>query len=147
VSTAAPHPVDSGRPAAFAVVVTCIDGRIQETVQRDLRLRHRVDFVDVVTWPGVDAVLADDDGTAGLLAAIEVSLTAHDACCVVVAGHTDCAANPVDEATHESQVAAAVTRLSSRLGERAHVHGMLVDTAGGSLRPVAGAVTAGEGAS
>jgi hypothetical protein len=94
------------------VAVTCIDGRIQDAVREQLRARCGVQFVDTVTLPGPDSALAA--GLGGLEAtvdAIDVSLTAHDSGCVVVVGHTDCAANPVDDATHHDQVERAVRHL------------------------------------
>jgi carbonic anhydrase len=112
----------------FAVAVTCIDGRIQDAVRAQLRDRCGVEFVDAVTVPGADSALAEEatDVTA-TVAAVEVSLQAHDSSCVVVVGHTDCAANPVDTVTHEAQVAAAVRRLRRRLPE-ALVKGFVLDT-------------------
>lgn len=101
-------------PPRFAVAVTCIDGRVQDAVHGQVRTRCGVEFVDTVTLPGPDAALAaglDDLGPT--VDAIDVSLAAHDSSCVVVVGHTDCAANAVDDATHRTQVARAVEHLRS----------------------------------
>lgn len=118
----------TGSAPRFAVAVTCIDGRIQDAVRAQLRDRCGVEFVDAVTVPGADSALAGEDtDVTATVAAVEVSLQAHESSCVVVVGHTDCAANPVDAATHEAQVSAAVRRLRDRLPD-ALVKGFVLDT-------------------
>lgn len=45
--------------ATFAAAVTRIDGRIQRVVTDDLKARLGVDYVDIITEPGVDAALSE----------------------------------------------------------------------------------------
>lgn len=120
----------------FGVVVTCIDGRIQRAVQEGLRQWLEVDFIDVVTLPGADAVLAErPDEAPWVWHALQVSLVTHAAQRVVIVGHTDCAANPVTALAHSAQISQAVETLRDRLGV-VEVEGMLLDVATGSLDPV-----------
>lgn len=112
----------------FAVMLTCIDGRVHQPLTEWIRSRYGVDYADVVTEPGIDAVLAagSDHVRQALLDKICVSRLAHHSGWLVVAGHHDCAANPVDRATHELQTTAAVEFLRSAL-PRLDVVGVYVD--------------------
>lgn len=138
---------------SYAVAVTCIDGRIQDVVRTHLLEHCGVDHIDAVTVPGVDAAFAADDpsgaAVSAALEAVGISLDAHASTCVVVAGHTDCAANPVEADVHRAQVKASVEALRSRL-DGADVRGILVDTDAGRVewvtRPPARRVCAPEGA-
>ncbi|MFP4636517.1 MAG: carbonic anhydrase, partial [Nitriliruptoraceae bacterium] len=78
------------------------------------RQRFGVDAVDVVTEPGVDATvpaLVDD-----LARRLAPSLEKHGSTAVVLAGHEDCAGNPVDEATHRQHLATSAGILTDTLG-------------------------------
>lgn len=101
----------------FAVVLNCIDGRVQRPLADWARERYDVDYADAVTEPGIDAVLALGDPAAreALLDKICVSRLAHLACYLVIAGHHDCAANPVPRSVHEEHVRSAVGYLRTAL--------------------------------
>lgn len=112
----------------FAVMLTCIDGRVQQPLTEWVRARYGVAYADVVTEPGIDAVLASgpDDVRQALLDKICVSRLAHHSGSLVLAGHHDCAANPVDRAVHEIHIRAAVDFLRAAL-PRLEVAGVYVD--------------------
>ncbi|HEX6967686.1 MAG TPA: carbonic anhydrase, partial [Micromonosporaceae bacterium] len=61
----------SGR---FATVLTCIDGRIQRPLDEWVRQRLDVEYVDTITEPGPDAVVAGggEQQLAALLRKVEV---------------------------------------------------------------------------
>lgn len=121
-----------GEQAAFAVALTCIDGRVQEPLAAWVRTRFGVRYVDVVTEPGMDVVLARGPQAEqdALLAKADVSRRAHGSVTLVVAGHADCAGNPVPDDQHVQDVAAAVRRVQAALPDLA-VAGAFVDAAGG----------------
>lgn len=125
--------------ARFAVVLNCIDGRAQGPLTDWVRRSYGVDHVDTVTEPGVDAVLAhgDEEAVSGLLDKVCVSRLAHHAGAVVVAGHHDCAAHPVDAEQHRADVARAVQRLRAAL-PGIEVVGAYVDESW-TVQPLAGA--------
>lgn len=110
-----PPAAPSGHP--FAVLLNCIDGRAQQPAAQWVQAELDVTYVDVVTEPGVDAVLArgSDSAVGALLNKVCVSRLAHGAVGVVIAGHHDCAANPGDENTHARDVASAVERVRNAL--------------------------------
>lgn len=111
-----PSPAGTER---FAVLLNCIDGRTQQPLLDWVRRELGVSHVDVVTEPGVDAVLArgDDNAVQALLDKVCVSRLAHGAVALVVAGHHDCAANPGDAAAHAADLARAMTLLRQALPE------------------------------
>lgn len=121
------QPAD-GVEGGFAVVLSCIDGRVQRALADWVREQYDVDYADVITEPGVDAVLALGDPAVreALLDKVCISRLAHLSSYLVVAGHHDCAANPVPQVVHEEQIRAAVRRLRAAL-PGFHVDGVFQD--------------------
>ena len=96
----------------FGTAVNCTDGRVQEAVARWVRDTYRVDHVDMITEPGVDKVLAV--GSIQSLAIrdkVAFSVSAHHSNVVVLAGHYDCAGNPVPKDRHVEDLKKAVQRM------------------------------------
>lgn len=118
----------SESPGTFAVVLSCIDGRIQRPLAEWVCARFGVAYADVVTAPGIDAVIADGEDAArqALVRMMCVSRLAHHSARVVLAGHHDCAANPDDRAGHEAQIERAVAYLRAML-PRVEFTGVYVD--------------------
>jgi len=80
---------------SFAAAVNCIDGRVQVPVIEYLKRAFNVDYVDMITEPGVCGVLAEnrrEDVVAALKHKIELSIRRHGSRVVAVVGHHDCAA-------------------------------------------------------
>lgn len=100
-------------PPLFAAAVTCIDGRTHEPLIRWVREQLGVDHVDLITRPGVDAALSDcSSGLCdGIREHLAVSATAHASRAVAIAGHDDCAGNPVPADEHRRQIAEAVEQV------------------------------------
>ncbi len=114
---------------SFCTAVNCIDGRAQLPVINYLRTRFSVEYVDSVTEPGVNRILAEHGGgerAACVLRRLEVSMDRHDSRQVAVVGHHDCAANPSGRPSQEQHVRAAVRLLRERYGH-AEVIGLWVD--------------------
>ena len=103
----------------FCTVVNCMDGRVQRPVNRFLRERFGVPFVDTITEPGPVRLLAAADGVPETLAGrLRISLEAHGSVGVAVAAHPDCAGNPVPDARQREQLAAAVRVLAAAVPDR-----------------------------
>ena len=96
--------------AHFATAITCIDGRVQVPVIEWICNQMGVDFVDMITVPGADWVLAfeSDEQLAEIRRRVEVSTDAHGSQLLIVAGHHDCAANPVSDFDHQEHIRKAV---------------------------------------
>lgn len=99
----------------FATAVNCMDGRVQEPVIQYLKKKYRVDFVDMITEPGPDKILAEQTESFKLNSIkqrLDISVNQHGSKMILMAGHADCAGNPVDKDTHIAQTlnAAALIR-------------------------------------
>ena len=119
----------------FGTAVTCIDGRVHNPLRSWALERWDIDHLDLVTLPGPDRVLAS--GTPGevgeVTARVSVSGRAHASTLLIVAGHTDCAGDPVPAARHRAQIIEAVARCSTLLPGW-HVVGVLVHLDQGVVR-------------
>ena len=98
----------------FIAAINCIDGRVQKPVTEFVIRRFRADYVDLITEPGADKVLSENRNIE-IIESIKrrtlISIEKHDSRIVIVAGHHDCAANPVDEGEHHRQIIEAVKRI------------------------------------
>jgi Putative carbonic anhydrase len=81
-------------PATFGTAINCIDGRTQLPLITWMRDAQSVQYVDLVTEPGADALLARDPAAALQLIRPRVllSVEAHGSSVVAIAGHFQCAA-------------------------------------------------------
>ncbi len=84
----------------FAAALNCIDGRIQVPVIEYLKHRFAVDFVDMITEPGMCGLLAEnrEDAAVSIRNKFELSHRRHGPKLVAIVGHHDCAGFPVDKA-------------------------------------------------
>jgi len=114
--------------AKFGTAINCMDGRTQLPVIEWMRSRFRVSYVDMITEPGVDAVLAENDDARtieSMKRKVRISIEKHGSRLIVVAGHYDCAGNPVDMRAHLAQIRSAVKTIAS-WGFKAEVFGAWV---------------------
>ena len=124
------------RRGTFATAVTCMDGRIQQSVVDWARQHFDVDYIDMVTVPGPDRVLAQDFlGRLRLAADVAVSHRAHGSHQLVVASHADCAGNPVSDDEHEQMVREGTSWLAMQLPTMTIV-GVHVDVEAQAVRVV-----------
>lgn len=89
----------------FSCAVNCMDGRVQDAVKNYIKNQYGVDYVDVVTEPGPNKILAertDKPVVDNIKKRLEISVHHHGAKVVALAGHFGCAGNPVGK---EEQVA------------------------------------------
>jgi hypothetical protein len=107
------------RTPVFATAINCIDGRTHLPLIGWMREALAVDYVDLVTEPGADRVLALEARQAANLIRprVELSVERHAPVVVAIAAHHDCLGNPVSEAEHRQMLHAAVHEiLGWRLG-------------------------------
>ena len=99
----------------FVTVINCIDGRVQKPVIEFAMKEFKADYVDMITEPGPDKVLSEnqDQGIIdSIRRRVKVSAEKHQSKVIVIAGHHDCAANPVDEKKHRQQIPNAVKNIT-----------------------------------
>ena len=98
----------------FATAINCIDGRFQKPLLDFITGKFRVDYVDMVTEPGPDKILSENEA-AGIIESIKrrvlISVQKHASKIVIIAGHYGCAANQVEEKEHKRQIAQAVDNI------------------------------------
>ena len=94
----------------FGTAINCMDGRVQLPVINWVKGQFHVDYVDMITEPGPDKALVA--GQREQLESIRtralISVKAHGSSIIVVAGHYDCAGNPVEPEQHQSQLRDAI---------------------------------------
>lgn len=87
----------------FACAINCMDGRVQDAVKDYMKEKYHVDYVDMLTEPGPDRILAEHTDAPvlqDLKKRIDISVNHHGAKVVAIAGHFGCAGNPVDKEKH-----------------------------------------------
>ena len=94
----------------FGTTITCIDGRVHPPLVAWMRGLFSVAYVDLITEPGPDQVVARSPERACelLRAKAALSITRHASRVLVLAGHHDCLANPVSEEEHREHLRQAV---------------------------------------
>ena len=101
-------PVNQNQPALepFGTAINCIDGRTQRPVAEWVIANGQVTFVDMVTEPGADGVVASapSQRVAGLRQAVEVSVNHHHSAIVAIAGHHGCAGHNVSDEEHKQSI-------------------------------------------
>lgn len=99
----------------YGTALNCIDGRTQLPVIRWMKEHFDLDYVDLVTEPGMDRVLSQGslNEIGRVRENLEISILAHDSHTVAVVGHYDCAANPVERRKHIRDIGASVYEVKS----------------------------------
>jgi hypothetical protein len=114
----APIPAESHEQAhhgKFATAINCMDGRVQLPVINWLRENLSVDYVDMITEPGPDKILAEGSAATqdSIKARVLISVNKHGSDTILVAAHHDCAGNPVARAQHEEHIRQSIIRIHS----------------------------------
>jgi len=84
----------------FACAINCMDGRVQDAVKNYMQKSYGVDYVDMVTEPGPNKILADNSEKAvieNIKKRVEVSVHHHGSKVVAIVGHFGCAGNPTEK--------------------------------------------------
>ena len=99
----------------FAAAINCIDGRVQAAVAEWMKLHAEVQYVDMITEPGVDKVISNRNmqKTVPIAEKLRISVNAHGSSAVAIVGHFDCAANPVSSDEHKIQIEESVEIIRS----------------------------------
>ena len=114
----------------FCTVINCMDGRVQLPVNRYLQKKFGVPYVDSITEPGPNRILAKQDD-AGLVRSIlerlKISVVRHQSVGIAIAGHHDCAGNPTPYNEQVAHIRDAVQFLRSQY-RNIQVIGLWVDS-------------------
>jgi hypothetical protein len=99
----------------FGTAINCMDGRAQLPVINWMKEKFHLDYVDMITEPGADKAVGE--GWFELIEEIKtkalISVNAHGSRIIVIAGHYDCAGNPVTPEQHKMHITEAVGEVIS----------------------------------
>ncbi len=99
----------------FATAINCMDGRTQEPIISWAKKTFEVDYVDAITEPGPDKILAEGPDTLveSIKNRVMISVNKHGSQNVIIVSHHDCAGNPVSKEEHLDQLKKSVDVISS----------------------------------
>lgn len=97
----------------FATSISCMDGRIQIPLTNWIKENFSVDYVDTITEPGIDKLVADNTDLESIKIKVGISINKHKSELIVVSGHYDCAGNPVSNEEHITQIKKGIEVISS----------------------------------
>lgn len=99
----------------FGTALNCIDGRTQIPIIQWLKENFSLDYIDLITEPGIDKVLSQGccEDIFRIQNNVMISISAHDSQLIAIAGHYDCAANPVSNNKHFQDIYSSVLRIKT----------------------------------
>jgi hypothetical protein len=104
-----------------------MDGRVQLPVIKWILENYEVEYVDMITAPGMDGVLADKNiNIEDILENVNISKKVHSTEHIFIVGHHNCLANPVNTLTHKKHINAAVNRIKD-FNPTSNVIGIWID--------------------
>ena len=113
----------------FVTAINCMDGRVQLPVIDWMKKQYAADFVDMITEPGPNKILAEKKPGScidSIKKRVEISVLKHASKIIAITGHYDCAGNPVEKETQLLQISTSVKTIKS-WGFDALVIGLWVD--------------------
>ncbi len=91
-----------------------MDGRTQEPVIKFLKKKLSFNYVDMITEPGPDKIVAQNRSKA-IITSIKqragISIEKHKSKAIAIVGHYDCAGNPVSISEHLKHIKASVENI------------------------------------
>jgi hypothetical protein len=94
-----------------------MDGRVQLPVNEFLRKRFGVEYVDTITEPGPNAILADRLKPyllESIFDRLRISVEKHGSVGIAIVGHHDCAGNPAPKERQMEHLRKAVEFVRDR---------------------------------
>lgn len=113
----------------FVTAINCIDGRVQEPLICFIKKEFSAKYVDLVTEPGPDRILSKNKQQTivkSIKNRVLISIEKHNSKTLIIAGHHDCAGNPIADDEHFRQIKKAVQNVDKwNLG--ISVYGVWID--------------------
>ncbi|MGB4703869.1 MAG: carbonic anhydrase [Candidatus Saccharicenans sp.] len=98
----------------FVTAINCMDGRVQNCVNRWLKNLYQANYVDVTTAPGPARILASGEPeymVASYQRCLTVSVEKHRSPAVAIVAHHDLAGNPLPRESQSEQLLQTGERL------------------------------------
>lgn len=92
-----------------------MDGRVPFPVADWIKLHGHVQYVDMITEPGINRILAEDkqNRIAAIAKKLRTSIEVHQVSIIAVAGHFECAANDAGFEQQKEQIKTSVDLINS----------------------------------
>jgi len=100
----------------FVTAINCMDGRVQIPVIEWMKKQYSADYVDMITEPGPNKILAENKPSPildSIKNRVEISVRKHRSSVCAIFGHFDCAGNPVEKETQIHQIKTAMKTIQS----------------------------------
>jgi len=100
----------------FATAINCMDGRVQIPVIEWIKKEYGVNYVDMVTEPGPNKILAEGKNNAlleSIKRRVEISVNKHASKLIAIVGHYDCAGNPAEKDIQLKHILLAIKMVKS----------------------------------
>jgi len=112
----------------FAIAINCIDGQVQIPVIEHLKNNYKLDYVDMITVPEANKILAEnkDSPIEAIKKYLNLSVNVHKSKIAAIVGHYDCAGNPANKETQLNGIIAATKNVAS-WGLNVDIIGLWVD--------------------
>ncbi|MCF8231553.1 MAG: hypothetical protein K9J27_05130 [Bacteroidales bacterium] len=113
----------------FCTVINCMDGRVQQPVNRFLQERFGAENVDTITEAGPNGILAKQEDEAiiqSIFKRVDISVNAHKSKGMAIVGHHDCAGNPAPKEEQIRHIRDSVSFLQKHY-QNAEIIGLWVD--------------------
>ena len=102
---------------SFATVINCMDGRIQEPVITFLKNRFNVAYIDSITEPGPNLILAQNTDTSlinSITDRLTISVEKHSSVGLAIVGHHDCAGNTAPKNEQIQHISEAIQHIHQK---------------------------------
>jgi carbonic anhydrase len=99
----------------FATAINCMDGRVQIPVIEYIKNNYGVNYVDMITAPGVNKLLSEGEHIIMELIkkSVGISVNFHGSKLIAIVGHYDCAGNPTDKETQLKHILTGIKMVIS----------------------------------
>ena len=101
----------------FCTAINCMDGRVQLPVIQYLKKRFNVKYVDSITEPGPNLILAKQKNFSlikSIFDCISISVDRHNSVGIAIVGHHDCAGNSASQEQQFIHIAEAMQVIKRR---------------------------------
>jgi len=98
----------------FVTTINCMDGRVQEPVIQWLKKKFNSKYVDTITEPGPNLILAQDEDTdriESIKERVDISVNGHGSETIAIVGHYDCAGNLAEKEEQLEHIKASIAKV------------------------------------
>lgn len=100
----------------FLTAINCMDGRVQEPVTQWLREEYGKEYIDMITEPGPNLILANNQPQSkveSIRSRVEISVNEHGSDLIAVVGHYDCAGTPAGKREQLEDIKSAIGKVGT----------------------------------